>query len=521
MRDGSLEIIDATDVEAPMPFATQSVVRGDKLHIANGKLGIVSPQGMYYSVLVDHLPASGGSLGGPGDNRAIDFSGTRNNAVYMFEGLAYFSVSRSTWIALNGTDQVYDMASVGIQQFAVGDHLMYLAGGYWPTVKLNWVHSQTLQSDGTRLWTDQLGQVNADLDHLAVRRFEIPMDGTMAVSGNRALVQDGERVDLYDLSTMTPAVVSGGPGPVILFQAARQGHDLWLGAYKQGIYRLNDEDGSFRESAPWNLGRWVYDVTVRDTTLYVQLVDQLVAYDVADPDHPVELGRLEVFATNDFDEFFVGDKLLVNDPTVGLMLIDVQDPTDMKVHRSSSGDYGNGVQYGTLLYASAYDSLCAFHADDLSYVRCFGGFGGNLGQLLINGQTLYAKEDNTINIYGLTDPEHPTYLGTLVTDNWGPSLHTDGTYLYNSGDTFYGSPLEVYSLANPAQPELVTTLPTGYVLSAEPDRLLVNPSIGNAYSLVRYDRTCTGSPAFLASLPEWPNSDVKTLIQATANLCGP
>ncbi len=517
MYDTDLDIIDATDVDAPSLLGTKSFGSVLKAHVTQGKLCTVRPEGMSYYNLTNHQPTYQGNLGF-GEPRDLDFLGTMVRGVGMSDGYPYFLVSGRTWTHGVQQHEVYDLASLDnyTKVFAVGDHLQRLLNGYIPEATVKGVHSRHLQNDGSKLWTDQLGQVHPDRWSMAVRRFELPMNGTMAVSGDRALVQDGQHVGLYDLSTMTPAAVYPGPGPELVRHVSRQGHDLWLACDRSGIYRISDEDGGLREREKLNISGQVFDVTVRDTTLFVQFYDRLVAYDIADPDQPVVLGELPIGWRLYFKSRFVGDKLLVND--FELKLIDVQDPTDMKVYASIHSFIDGVVQYGNLLYVTDNDQLCVYRAEDLSLVGCTNFIGGYVGNMVVIGKTLYARTGTELFIYDLTDPEQPALLNTVAMGS-NSILSTDGTYLFRNGNRSRTGPVEVYNVEDPAHPVLVASLPNGEVLSAEPENLLVYSM--QSYSLTRYNRTCSSVLTFRTMLPDWPNSDVRSLVQAAADLCGP
>jgi len=238
-------------------------------------------------------------------------------------------------------------------------------------------------------------------------------------------------------------------------------------------------------------------ITISDSHLFISKWISLHIWDITDPTHPVFTGEYPLPLRNPTTWIASSGNLLCaaldfsEDQAVAVL--DISNPAS-PVEVSRFGKMGflrRVVINGTTGYLS--DIYAGFHIIDITdpsraieLGRPFGSSG--FDDIAVRGDYLYGADfHHGLIIYSVSDPVHPESLSCWTFGNYCPfALLVEGEYAYIN----YGGQLHIFSLANPAAPQLldsieveggVTRAINGYLFTSTTNSIhiysLANPTI--------------------------------------------
>ena len=199
-------------------------------------------------------------------------------------------------------------------------------------------------------------------------------------------------------------------------------------------------------------------LAVRNGILYVSQYIDLLAFDLKDPTQPALLSRTEnVFdSSSDFTTNMMGNGDVVIDVEVGTEQIEIDCS-----NRSQSQPY---FWYDDVLYADSRDMaiVALNNANFATPTREVVGVGGSLARFTINEGTLYVVDDYNLRTFSLAEPAAPEFV-TLTQLGWG--IETIFPY---EDKLFIGAQqgMHIYGLEDPNQPTFLSTFQ--HVRSCDP-----------------------------------------------------
>jgi len=182
------------------------------------------------------------------------------------------------------------------------------------------------------------------------------------------------------------------------------------------IYNVSDPVRP-RLTGVWDgRGDWCYNVVVDGATAYVVVPRAIFAVDVSDPSNPQTIGVFRGQAGIMTRASLRGDYLVVADESVGLLVVDVSNPADMRLaglYRTPNhgGEASNGF-------------ISAVHISD---------------QLVVA-----AHINRGLTVFDISRPGEPVIASELETDGFIPDLAHHGDYIFAAGDRG----LMVYRIVN-------------------------------------------------------------------------
>lgn len=287
----------------------------------------------------------------------------------------------------------------------------------------------------------------------------------VALSGSYAYVADMDAgLRIVDISNPALPALRGGIASTNAYDVALSGSICYLAVAGAGV-RVIDVTSATTPvllrtvDTPGN----VYGVCVAGERLYV--ADSwagLAVYSLADPASPAHLGTFDT-ADSATKVWVEGTLAYVADFTGGLAILDVSDPAQItQVGTAPFAGYGARcvtVVGGTCLLGGdvGVQSLdVSAPATPVSRGRVVTG--NEVLGLAASGSRVYAASGGTgLVIYDLADGTIATGLGASVaTGGYATSVAVAAEHVFMSTQTVG---FQVFGLADPAHPNLVTTLP--------------------------------------------------------------
>ncbi|MEN8005601.1 MAG: T9SS type A sorting domain-containing protein [Candidatus Krumholzibacteriota bacterium] len=282
----------------------------------------------------------------------------------------------------------------------------------------------------------------------------------VSLSGSFAYIANSNKsIDVADVSDpYNPVIVhsvslAGSPASVLV-----HGNHLFAGDYEYNLYTLDIADPAHPAiigSLP--LLDCAKDLTVNDGDLWVAASSAgLIQLDMAAPDDLVIKDVVEV--PNNANALFISDRLgYVASTVFGLLIVDLsfQFPDFTLAWKRISSTYPEIEIAGHYAYLPSPDGILVMDvADPINpSVTCFLDRPGTFDGIQLHGQTAYARYrhdgEQGIQVIDITDPENPQ-LGLTV-----PTPDGIGELAISANLLLTQTPLQVFDLANPSDPQLV------------------------------------------------------------------
>lgn len=263
----------------------------------------------------------------------------------------------------------------------------------------------------------------------ATRALEWASD--VDVVDGRAYVAAGRGMAVYDVSTPTdPTLISAPDDNYNGFNyVSIEGTAAYLvsndwGIWSDGLYVYDVTDFANPVMRVEHLDSGQFDVQAVGSTLFARTDAGFAAYDVTTPDAPVAAGGYQGIGMV-YDAVMDGSNVYMADDRYGLLIADISDP--------SAPAMVGGLRSPGYSYSVAADGALA----------CLGA--GDTGGILV-----------TVDV---SDPASPTELGQLDLGDWDSapeSLEMTGSYALLGT---YGTGLRIVSLADPANPSEIRSVP--------------------------------------------------------------
>jgi len=307
----------------------------------------------------------------------------------------------------------------------------------------------------------------SDPTHLEVRgQVDTPwVAWRLAAAGSLVYVADDDGgfqiVDVADpdLPVLRGRVSSFGDA----YDVALTGHHAYVAASGNGVVVIDvaDPDQPLLVRTVDTVG-YAYGVCVAGDRLYVaDSWNGLLIYDLADPTLPVLLGGYDTAGSANQVQVS-GDHALVADHSGGLVILNVADPANIAPvatlpTRSDAWDVALSPN-GVLVVAAA--GLGVFAATDLTQVESRGNVpcgDDALGVAVMGDWAFVADDEEGLAVYDISVAATAEGIGaSLVTPGYAVGIDVANGHAFMGSQT---SGLQVFSLADPSAPTLVTTLP--------------------------------------------------------------
>jgi hypothetical protein len=194
------------------------------------------------------------------------------------------------------------------------------------------------------------------------------------------------------------------------------------------------------------------------TTVEEGLYLALVTIDITDPGSALVVSRLAVPAS--LRHVALQGGILAGLGGGSMCVFDVTDPSAPTLINTlpiTGIDRGLAMK-GPIVYAAMYDgtdtSIEAYEVDPFSY---YGStlMSGEVWDLTVTGDTLYAQKFNSIQIFDITDPYNPAASGTYILAGVSDESEAFGNILYSVD---YNG-LEIADITDPQAPVFISTIP--------------------------------------------------------------
>jgi len=248
---------------------------------------------------------------------------------------------------------------------------------------------------------------------------------------------------------------------------------LFVNEPGEGIHVINNEDPENPQPIHFIAIPGNVDIAIRNNILYADSYIDLVALDISNLDHVVEVGRLEnIFSQYNNLGFYV-------DPQRGLVAewVEVQNIEITETPCDADVQSWGGYYYE--------DGIVAFAGGVKQSVTLPGqstGVGGSFARFTINADHLYMLDGGTIHTADITNPAEPV----KESSNY---ISWDIETIFPFDDKLFvgsNSGMHIFTLDDPAHPVKVTTYE--HVRSCDP--VVVEGE--TAYVTLRSGTECTG-----------------------------
>jgi hypothetical protein len=289
--------------------------------------------------------------------------------------------------------------------------------------------------------------------------------GRLAAAGTLVYVADGNAgLQVVDVADPDAPVLRGRVSSISdAYDVVLAGNYAYVAASGAGVVVVDvtDPDGPLSVRTVDTVG-YAYGVCVDGGRLYVaDSWNGFLVYDLTDPALPVLLGQYDTAGSAN-QVAVVGDLAAVADNDGGLVMLDVADPTQIALlEQVATRGYAIDVVLspaGLAFVAAA--GLGIIDVQDPTQCLDLGGIpcGDDAGGIALSGTWAFLADDEAgLSIYDVSVAETAAGLGvTLDTPGYAVGLAA------GAGHVFMGSQdsgLQVFDLADPAAPVLVTTLP--------------------------------------------------------------
>jgi hypothetical protein len=204
------------------------------------------------------------------------------------------------------------------------------------------------------------------------------------------------------------------------------------------------------------------DLTIQGNIVYLGSREGgLRVINVADPAHPVQVGLLDtagiVGGSAAIDHY-----VYVSDYFDGVRIVDVADPSHPVEVGAFNPGAGNSRRAnlvgGTLYLANGINGLEIFDVSDVFHPVLVGRYNtpGLAADVQVNGHYVFVADENGgLQIVDISDPAHPVLAGSVGTAGTAKAVAFANNYVFLAAS---GGGLQVVSVADPAHPLLAGTL---------------------------------------------------------------
>jgi len=320
------------------------------------------------------------------------------------------------------------------------------------------------------------------------------------------LLLTGIGLHVWDLSDPSrPSLVTTIPLSTWTDFGVLIGDYAYLSTRESGMYIFDVSD----PTQPSEVGQFddgiCFDVAVTGSTLLVSKGIELSIWSVADPLNPLLEGSLHIVQQTNPSTIACSENIACVATALDRMAAAAIDFTNRsepilasrfgtngalrKVAVADSVGYLIGVWLGTLTTLDFSDPT---NPVEFGSVQPIENFANDVG---IKWPLVYAANQNDgLTIIDVSDPLNPDSISGIF-EEYGKRLEVQGDYMYVVGET-----MKTYSLANPASPQLVSTVNDGML---ESDALCVTDSLlllGSFRDFRIYSLSNPGFPQFVGSL---------------------
>lgn len=261
-----------------------------------------------------------------------------------------------------------------------------------------------------------------------------------------------------------------------------KGNYLFINEIKEGIHIIDNSDPTNPTFVSFIKIPGNGDLAVRDNILYADSFSDLVALNIQDPLHVIEVGRVEnVFTNGQFDGVWWS-----------------LNSSNGVIRDQAIQDYN--VEYVTETVATNCEEAVAYplyYQDFMSYASLSGGKSasaspnsggtsgkaGSMARFALHSNYLYTVGQNNLHLFNIANPTQPKDFAT-VNIGWG--IETIFPY---QNKLFIGSTTGMYIFdnSNPAAPKQLSVFQHGRAC----DPVVVEDDI--AYVTIRSGTNCAGT----------------------------
>jgi hypothetical protein len=256
------------------------------------------------------------------------------------------------------------------------------------------------------------------------------------------------------------------------YELAVSGRFAYAGSFSGlRVIDVGDPESPYEVGSLTNIGCPIHRMDAEDGLVYAATGDELKVFDAGDPAAPRYLayGAADVGA---WDVSVAGGRAYVAARAKGLQIVDVSAPSMPQVIGGieTSGHTANIAAYENFVYVSELRGLRVFHITaagrpvEVRFVELAVS-----GSLLVEGDRLFVKHDEGVELLSLAQPARPRVQGTLPV-RWVHGIAVDGPMLYL---TFRTDGLRIYDVSSMSSPVEMGSLRGGSMWNVDADDGLV------------------------------------------------